>query len=90
MQDLDMILGRVRDAPVPPVLSTLDSAVMDALAAQPASHTAARPLGLAAVVALAIGMIGAIPEAKVEAATTAAPLGVASALAPSTLLDSKG
>ena len=89
MTDIDMLLDRVRAAPVPSRLAALDNAVFDALAAHAAASDGlgARPIGMAALAALAIGLLGALPGAQVEAAPLS-PLGDVALLAPSTLLDS--
>jgi hypothetical protein len=88
MSDLDRIIGRLREAPVPARLATLDSAVIDALASQPAPGSATRPIGMAAIAALAVGLLSSVPSGKVEAAPAPLPLGGAALLAPSSLLDS--
>jgi hypothetical protein len=88
MTDIDAALARLRDLPVHPGLGTLDAMVLEGLASR---ASAARPLsasvvGMAALMALSIGIAGsAIPGTPVQAAT-ATPFGAPPALAPSTLL----
>ena len=86
MNDIDLILGRVRAAPLPSELANLDDAVLGALASRPASGTVVRSIGMAAAAALAVGIIGGIPAGKDQAVAAVAPLGAPSPLAPSSLL----
>ena len=90
MSDIDHLLGRVREAPVPSRLALLDDAVFEAIAFRQANSgvTGIRPIGVAALAALAIGIIGAVPGTRDEAVAAASPLGDVLPLAPSTLLDS--
>ncbi|MGH6617841.1 hypothetical protein [Sphingomonas sp.] len=87
MNDIDAILARLRDAPVHPGLATIDAAVFDELAARAAAPPlSARAFGVAAVMALAIGIAGAALPGTSARAAPISPLGAPSALAPSTLL----
>ena len=90
MSDIDDLLGRVREAPVPSRLSQLDGAVFEAIASRHVNSgvLGVRPIGIAALAALAIGIFGAVPGTRGEAVAAASPLGDVSPLAPSTLLDS--
>ncbi|MEO6359070.1 MAG: hypothetical protein ABIO43_00670 [Sphingomicrobium sp.] len=88
MNDVDEILASVRHAPVPSTLDGMDGLVIEAVTANRNSLQtfSGRPVALAAVGALAIGVFGAFPGARVEAADTVSPFGEVSALAPSHLL----
>lgn len=90
MSDIDHLLGRVREAPVPSRLAQLDGAVFEDIAARQVNSdgVGVRPIGIAALAALAIGIFGAVPGTRGEAVAAASPLGEVSPLAPSTLLDS--
>jgi hypothetical protein len=90
MSDIDHLLGRLREAPVPSQLAQLDGAVFEAIASGQvnADGLGMRPIGIAALAALAIGIFGAVPGTRDEAAAAASPFGDVSPLAPSTLLDS--
>ena len=87
MTNLDALLDQIREAPLPARLATLDSAVLDSLAAAPAPGPVMGRAGMVAVAALAVGILGALPGARVGAAPAAPPLAAASPLAPSALLD---
>lgn len=90
MTEIDMLLDKMRAAPVPSRLEALDGAVLDALAAQRENGgPGARLIGMAALAAMTIGILGAMPGGEVKAAPPGSPLGGVSALAPSALLDSK-
>lgn len=88
MTDIDAMLARLRDAPAHPDLPGIDDAVLDRLA--PRSEGAASPgiggIGIAAAIAMVVGIVGSVwPPAPVRASSTA-PFGAPSALAPSSLL----
>jgi hypothetical protein len=88
MDDLDKLLGHLREAPTPPRLALIDRAVMAAVVAHPAGRDTltGATFGLAGVAALLIGIASsAIAQPTVYAAPIA-PFGSPSALAPSTLL----
>ena len=92
MDDLDRALIRLRTLPVPRHLATLEADVLARIDAERsvAALTTGPALGLAGIVALAIGMAGAVlPGVSAEAAP-ASTFGLGSSLAPSTLLASVG
>ncbi|MFC0203278.1 hypothetical protein CA262_06030 [Sphingobium sp. GW456-12-10-14-TSB1] len=87
MDDLDQMLARLRNAPLPAALATIDSAVMEELArirAAPALR--AGTFGAVAVIALVFGIAGSVVQTDRGAATTLSPFDARLALAPSTLL----
>lgn len=92
MDDLDKAFMKLRSLPVPPRLATLEAGVMAGIDAE--RRAAAIPtgpaLGLAAIVALAVGMAGAIVPTGPLPATPAPTFGTGTDLAPSTLLASVG
>jgi hypothetical protein len=88
MTDIDTALARLRELPVHPGLGAIDARVLERLAlrASGAPPHSARVFGMAAVLAMSIGIVGsAIPGVPVPAASVL-PFGGPSALAPSTLL----
>jgi len=85
MNDIDRILDQIRAAPLPNGFETLDSAILRALAAKPTTGAAARPIGMAALAALVVGIVGGLPGGNAPAAA-AATIGSPSPLAPSSLL----
>ena len=88
MIDLDDTLSRLAAAPAPFGLAAIDDAVMMRLA-RGNLKIPGRVIGLAAVVSLLVGVAGAgLPSAPVGAPTVT-PLGMPSALAPSSLLASR-
>lgn len=90
MTDIELALRRLGTLPVPGGLTSLDEPVLAAVARDRAEAAAApRLLGLAAIVAVAIGFAGGgLPMARpTEQAQLWSPFAPASALAPSTLLD---
>ena len=87
MTEIDTMLSRLALAPVHSGLAAIDDAVLTRLS-QRAAQIPSSAIGLAAVVALMVGVAGAgLPSSRAEAATSA-PFGQPSALAPSTLLAS--
>ena len=85
MTDLDNMLSRLALAPVHSGLAAIDDAVLTRLSLR-AAQIPGSAVGLAAVVALLIGVAGAgLPSARAEAAPVT-PFGLSSALAPSSLL----
>lgn len=90
MTDIDAALARLREMPLHPRLAAIDASVLDQLAAGAAGS---RPVpgavfGLAALLALTIGMASsAVPGTPARAAQLA-PFGTSPALMPSTLLSS--
>ncbi len=88
MTDIDAMLAQLRDGPVHPGLSSIDDAVMDELAvrAQATPVLSGKAFGMAAAMALIVGIAGsALPGGEVRAAPIS-PLGAPPMLAPSTLL----
>jgi hypothetical protein len=86
MTDIDAALARLRDMPVPAGLSAIDAPVLAALADRPAgsARASASMLGIAAAVAMTIGMAGSLlPSTPAHAS---AAFGAPPALAPSSLL----
>ena len=87
MIDLDDTLNRLAVAPVHSGLATIDDAVLAQVSLR-AAQIPGSVMGLAAVVALLVGVAGAgLPGSRAEAAALA-PFGQPTALAPSTLLAS--
>ena len=89
MTDVDNALARLRNLPVDPRLSMIDTAVLDGLHRELAmsGRPSAGLFAAAAAVALVTGILGsAIPGEPASAAPIAFPLGAPAALAPSTLL----
>lgn len=86
MSNLDDMLAQIGNAPLPSRLAMMDEAVFAGLAQYDRS-SAAKSFGIAVVVALAVGVVGAgLPGTPAVAAPTATPFGVPSALVPSSLL----
>lgn len=88
-RNLDEMLMRLAEAPLPARLSTLDEAVFAGLALRQTAHGGGslRAFGLAAVVALAFGIVSTgFPGTAAIAAPSITPFGTPSALAPSSLL----
>lgn len=87
MTDLDTLLGRLRDAPLDPRLHGLDDRVMAEVGRIQASPSVGNTtFGIAAVVALLIGIAGSALPAASAGASTITPFDARLALAPSTLL----
>ena len=84
MNDLDELLGRLRDMPVDPRLTAIDGVVMNGLNARLERRTTVRSAALAGLAALALGMAASV--APGVPAQAAAPFGSPPALAPSSLL----
>ena len=92
MDEIDRALQHLQYLPVPEQLASLERKVMARIDAEreTAKLTAGPALGVAAVVALGLGMAGAIlPGTSAQAATTSV-FGYAESLAPSTLLANVG
>lgn len=86
--DIDAVLRQLKDLPVDPRVAGIEAAVLDGIAAE---DMHGRPLsgslvGIAASVALAVGLLGATLPGYAEPAPSIAPFGTPAALAPSTLL----
>ena len=87
MADIDRLLARLAQAPVPAAFSDLEARVLDRLSRPSASRTGVGIGALAIVGALAMGLAGAgVPAASAAAGSALLPLGPTSYLAPSTLL----
>lgn len=89
MKDLDSRLEELACAPVDPRLDDLEAAVMRGILAERGSERAGTGSTYAAAFAMAllVGVAGGyVSDAPVQARTSVAPLGVPSALAPSSLL----
>ena len=93
MSKLDEMLAQIGGAPIPPRLAMMDGAVFSALAERQRSsaRNSIRSLGIAAIAALAFGVISTgFSGSPASAASAVSPFGVPPALAPSSLLlDSK-
>lgn len=86
MNNLDEMLARLASAPLPSRLATMDQAVFAGLAHYDRS-SATGSLGIAAAVALAVGVASTgFPGTAAVAAPSVSPFGVPPALAPSSLL----
>lgn len=88
MMDVDAALSRLRELPVDSRLGSIDGAVLDALAYQRrhGAPISGAVFGIAAGVALSVGLLGSvIPEREARVASIAS-FGAPPALAPSTLL----
>lgn len=87
MDDLDAVLTKLAHAPVPPALEAVEGRVLARIASRP---TARAGLGLGALTVafgLAMGVVaGGAVTTPAQAASSLAPLGPGSPLAPSTLL----
>ena len=86
--NIDTALTRIAEAGPHPGLAGLEDRVMLAIASQPPSHSLAISASLsAALFALVFGVVSnAVPPGEARAASTRAPFGAPSPLAPSSLL----
>ncbi|WP_371422563.1 hypothetical protein [Tardiphaga sp.] len=89
MDDLDTLLGRLRNIPLPAALADIDTAVFAALEARRISPLRGRTIALAAALALAIGIAGSLIPSSDPVRTLPSPFGASPMLAPSTLLGSE-
>lgn len=86
MNELDMVLARLGQTPVPAGLAGLDERVFTGVSAG-AARRIRRGVGTAAVsVALVMGIAGAVLPSLGRAPTALAPLGPVSPLSPAALL----
>lgn len=92
MDDLDRTLDGLRGLPLPAGLQTLEANVMGRIVAEREARalTAAPVLGVAAAVALGLGMAGAVLPGSPAHATPVGAFGYGADLAPSTLLANVG
>lgn len=87
MSDLDEMLARLRDAPLPPRLAGIDAFVLEEVARlQATPPLRAGTFGVAAAIALVFGIAGSAVSAAPSAASVMSPFDARLALAPSTLL----
>lgn len=86
MDELDAVLMRLAQAPVPSGLEGIEAQVMARIASQPAVRVGAGIGAMTIAAALIMGMVGAGMPAKQASAASLSPLGPVSPLAPSTLL----
>lgn len=88
MMDVDTALRRLHDLPVDPRLTGIEAAVFDGIARQDAHgrQLSGSLVGIAASLALVVGLLGATIPGYPEPAPSIAPFGAPAALAPSTLL----
>lgn len=86
MNDLDTVLMRLAQAPLPVGLAAIDEGVL-ARVASGAAYRVRRGVGIASVsAALVMGVAGAVMPSSQDAATSLAPLGPMSPLSPAALL----
>lgn len=89
MDDLDLKLALLADAPAPPLLAGIEAGVFERIAARRAAAVSRPMLAGAAVLALVTGVAGGLlPLEAGQRPDTLAPFGGAAPLAPSTLLAS--
>ena len=88
MRDIDAALARLRQYPTDPRLQQIDAAVLTAVELQRRNGAplSGAVFGVAAGVALTMGLLGAALPATESPSPAIAPFGVPPALAPSTLL----
>ncbi|MDH2135144.1 hypothetical protein N5J77_28865 [Sphingobium yanoikuyae] len=88
MMDVDTALSWLRELPVDPRLEAIDDGVFDALAYQRrhGAPLSGAVFGIAAGVALSIGLLGSAIPARENQVASIAPFGAPPALMPSTLL----
>lgn len=88
MDDVDNLLSRLAQAPLPMSLDGIEASVFDKIASATAARARQRVGAMAISGALAIGMIGAfVPAQGSGAGSQMTSLGANSPLAPSTLLN---
>lgn len=86
--DLDIALKRLKELPVDPQLIGMEDAVLAAVnaAADGDAALSRGTVGIAACLALAIGLLGSAIPGGAETSASAAPIATVPALAPSSLL----
>jgi len=89
MPDIDQTLAQISALPLDSRLGSIDGAVFDAIAARSAQtrRVPAMAVSLAAVAAFSVGIAGAALPRQGTVASPTGLFGVATALAPSALLD---
>jgi hypothetical protein len=86
MNELDTVLMRLAQAPLPAGLAAIDERVL-ARVATGAAYRVRRGVGIASIsAALVMGVAGAVMPSREAAATSLAPLGPISPLSPAALL----
>ncbi len=87
MDNLDAILTRLAEAPVPASLDMIQARVLARIAAQPAATSGTGMAAITIAAALVMGILGArVPGRATGTALPLSPLAPVSPLAPSTLL----
>jgi hypothetical protein len=86
MDDIDGLLGRLRDLPIDPRLSAIDDAVLDGVAKARRPALSGSGLALVALASLTIGLGGTLVPAGARTAGPQSALVAPGPLAPSTLL----
>ena len=86
INDIDLLLMRLAQAPLPASLASIDQGVLSRVTAD-AAYRAHRKLGIATIsAALVLGMAGAAMQSRDAAATSFAALSSISPLSPAALL----
>lgn len=86
MDDIDGVLGRLRDLPLDPRLSTIDTAIFNGIAHAPRPALSRGGLALMMMLSLSLGLAGTFVPASSSTVAPISALGAPSALAPSSLL----
>ena len=87
MDDLDAMLTRLAQAPLPSSIDGIEARVLARIAARPVASASMGMGAITVAAALVFGIVGAgIPAREARAMTPLSPLGPTSPLAPSTLL----
>lgn len=87
MDNLDAMLTKLAQAPVPASLDGIEARVLARIGARPVARASAGVGTVTIAVALVMGIVGAgVPAREAGAVTSLSPLGPRSPLAPSTLL----
>jgi hypothetical protein len=90
MNDLDTMLGRLRDQPVPAGLAAIDGKVLEELARlRRWPDLSGSMFALAASVAVVVGVVGSQVPSSTSEPRVVSPFDAHLALAPSTLLGSE-
>lgn len=87
MNDLDAMLAKLAQAPVPAGIDGMEARVLARIAARPIARVGMGVGATTIAVALVMGVLGAgVPAKQGSAMSPLSPLGPVSPLAPSTLL----